>query len=90
MHVLCRPCRPCPCRACPSAVVHAHAAHTQVVHTHVRHAHAVQAYAMNSIFYIRINRDMPTVAIGAKLFYSGMPTDVIVQYYSEIWHVTIN
>jgi hypothetical protein len=61
---------------------HVHAVHVHAVHVHVVHVHAVHVLAthahfmdglvmhadtVHSMLYIRINSDMPTVAIGPKL-----------------------
>ncbi len=54
-----------------SQAVHAHAVHAYVTHAHVKHVHVMQGHVRHAhaicVLYIRINSDMPTVAMGPKL-----------------------
>jgi hypothetical protein len=43
---------------------HAHTAHTHAAHTYVMHANTEHTHAVHWMFCVRINSDMPTVAVG--------------------------
>jgi hypothetical protein len=43
-----------------------HVMHGHVMHAHIMHDHVMHAQAVHCKLYIRINSDMPTVAIGPK------------------------
>ncbi len=44
-------------------LMYGHLMHRHVMHTHIMHDHVIHAHAVHCILYVRINSDMPTVAI---------------------------
>ncbi len=47
-------------------VRHIHALHVHPVHALAAHAHAILTNVVQCMLYVRINSDMPTVALGPK------------------------
>jgi hypothetical protein len=49
------------------STAHVLAAHALIMHGHIMHAHAMHAQAMRCVFNVRINSDLPAVAVGQKV-----------------------
>ncbi len=54
-------------------VVYSHDMNGHVLQAHIMHAHVMHAHAMHCMLYVRINSDMPTIAIGLKPVFATTP-----------------